>query len=168
MKNNLTLIRGGHAHSNTSMFTGATVWDTDAGASSSILADGLGKARDKWLNSVCSRLRELDVLSEGWDGYGAPAIENPTISFTAILLYAVWQEALALPMPAITPMSDGSIMVEWRSGTHELTTEVSGPNCVHVFLEDLGSEVVEEFQTTSDFKKVSDALEKCIRLQAVA
>ena len=80
--------------------------------------------RDEWFSRVCNRLDEIAKLGAGWDGYGAPPIENLNRHFAAMLLSGVSAEVRAMPFPAITPMSDGGIMIEWESATHEFTVEV--------------------------------------------
>ncbi len=65
-------------------------------------------------------------------------------------------------------MSDGSIMVEWRSAFYELTLEVHGPNNVSVLFENLQSGAIQEFWTSSDFSKIMEALDQSNGIQAVA
>jgi hypothetical protein len=60
-------------------------------------------------------------------------------------------------------------MIEWRTRTHEITVEVISTNDVDVLVEILPTGAIEEFHVTSDFSKISDALEQSTRpLHAVA
>jgi len=119
-----------------------------------------GTERDDWSDKVCRRLAEIGKLLPGWDGYRATSIPNGTVNFTLLLLGHVSAEANALAFPAITPMSNGAIMIEWRTRTHEITVEVNDINDVDVLLEVLATGYKDEFHVTSDFAKISDALEQ--------
>ena len=124
--------------------------------------------KDDWFERVCLRLAEIDNLAQGWDGYGSDRLSKATVNFAAMLLATVWSEAIAVPFPAITPMSNGAIMIEWCSPTHELTLEIKSPNDVDVLFEELDSKNIEEFHITSNFLKISEALEKSVRLAHAA
>ena len=76
-----------------------------------------------------------------------------------MLLANVWEEARSLSFPVISPMSNGSVMIEWRSPNNELTVEVNNPNDVDVLVENLVTGQATEFHVTSDFAKISEALE---------
>src|SRR3981081_3164256 len=148
------IIHGGLAQSNTSM-----VPTTETGAdepSNTSMGDGGRKEKDGWFDKVCHRLGEIDSLKPGWDGYGADRFPKTTVNFAAMVLAAVWSEASALPFPHISPMSNGAIMVEGRSPTHELTIEVNGPNDVEVIFEELSSGKMDEFHVSSNFLQISN------------
>jgi len=116
--------------------------------------------RDEWFALACHRLAEIDNLAAGWDGYGSDRISKPTMNFAAMLLANVWEEARSLPFPAISPMSNGAIMIEWRSPISEVTVEVNNPNDVDVLVETLATGHTNEFHVTSNFAKLSEALEQ--------
>jgi hypothetical protein len=116
--------------------------------------------QDDWYEKVCKRLTEIGKLLPGWDGYKAPGISSNTVHFASLLLGSVSAEARPLSLPAVTPMSSGAIMIEWRTRTHELTVEVNNINNVDVMLEVLATGQVEEFEVESDFARISDALEQ--------
>jgi hypothetical protein len=162
------VVHGGLAQSNTSMVpTTNRVFDEPP--YSSMMSDGGHPDKDGWFEKVCHRLAEIDALRRGWDSYGADRFPKTTVNFAAMVLAAVWSEAIALPFPNISPMSNGAIMVEWRSPTHELTLEVNGPNNVDVLFEELSSGKTEEFHVSSNFLQISDALElSAQRVRAVA
>lgn len=116
--------------------------------------------RDDWSDNVCSRLAEIGRLPPGWDGYRANSIPDRTVNFALLLLGHVSAEANTMAFPAITPMSNGAIMIEWRTRTHEITVEVNDINDVCVLLEVLATGHTDEIHVTSDFSKISDALEQ--------
>jgi hypothetical protein len=119
---------------------------------------------DWWSERVCSRFEEIDKLQLGWDGYGAAPIAKSIMNFALLLLGNVRNEARVMAFPSINPMSNGSIMIEWRTGTHEVTVEVNNTNDVDVLIDVLSTGAGEEFHVTSDFSRISDALEQSTRL----
>lgn len=128
-----------------------------------------GAFSDGWSQKICERFEEIDMLQPGWDGYGADRIAKSTFNFALLLLGNVQDEAGGLAMPSISPMSNGSIMIEWRTQTHEITVEVNNTNDVDVLVEVLGTGKTEEFHVTSDFSEISDLLEQSARpVHAVA
>jgi hypothetical protein len=124
---------------------------------------------DDWLDKICRRFEEIGKLQAGWDGYGAPPVANSTMNFALLLLGNVRDEAQPIAFPSINPMSNGAIMIEWRTGTREITIEVNNTNDVDVLIEILSTGAAEEFHVTSDFSTISDALEQSIKpVHAVA
>jgi hypothetical protein len=167
-RESFTIIHGGLAQSNTSMVP-TTNSVPDEPSNASMMGDGGRPEKDGWFDRVCHRLAEIDALKPGWDSYGADRFPKTTVNFTAMVLAAVWSEASPLPFPNISPMSNGAIMVEWRSPTHELTLEVNGPNDVDVLFEELSTGKTDAFHVTSNFLHISDALELgAQRVRAVA
>jgi hypothetical protein len=122
---------------------------------------------DDWSDKVCTRFEEIGKLRADWDGYGAPAIAKSTMHFALLLLGNVRDEAKTFP--SINPMSNGAIMIEWRTRTHEITVEVNNTNDVDVLVEVLPTGATEEFHVTNDFSRISDVLEQSTRpVHAVA
>jgi len=154
------IIHGGLVQSNSSMATSAITGATDDVSNTSMMGENGRLEKDDWFDKVCLRLADIDNLRLGWDGYGSDKFAKTTVNFAAMLLATVWSEASALPFPMITPMSNGAIMIEWRSPTHELTVEVNSPNDVDVLFEELATGLVEEFHATSNFLRIGEALEQ--------
>ncbi len=149
----------------TSMETLSTA-TADEATTTSMVASAL---TDDWSAEVCKRFEEIDNLQPGWDGYKADRISKSTMNFALLLLGEVKNEASVLAFPSINPMSNGSIMIEWRTRTHELTVEVNNTNDVDVLIEVLATGGTEEFHITSEFAKISEALEQSTRpVHAVA
>jgi hypothetical protein len=91
------------------------------------------------------------------------------MNFALLLLGNIKDEASGLTFPSINPMSNGAIMIEWRTRTHEITVEVNNTNDVDVLVEDLATGAPLEFHVTSDFAKISDVLEQSAKpVRAVA
>jgi hypothetical protein len=135
---------------------------TEEAANSSMFGDSSRQSKDKWFHAICAKLEHIDALEVGWDGYGAEKIPKTTIHFAAMLLGSVWAESLPLGVPAITPMSNGAISIEWRSASKEVTAEVIGANSVEVLVEDLVAGSTDEFHITSNFTRISEALERSV------
>jgi hypothetical protein len=163
----LKLIREQHAEVvATSILSLRSVTADDAANTSMVAAES---HVDGWSEKVCNRFEEIEKLEQGWDGYGAPPIAKPTMNFELLLLGNILNEARAIAFPSINPMSNGSIIIEWRTLTHEITVEVNNTNDVDVLVELLPTGAVEEFHITSDFSRISDALEQSTRpVHAVA
>ena len=128
-----------------------------------------GDVSDSWWEKICNRFEEIDKLRPGWDGYNADRIAKSTMIFASLLLGNVHDETKRLAFPSINPMSNGSIIIEWRTRTHEITVEVNNTNDVDLLVESLATGVTSEFHVTSDFSKISDVLEQSTRpVHAVA
>jgi hypothetical protein len=124
---------------------------------------------DGWWKKICNRFDEIDKLAFGWDGYGADRIAKSTMIFSSLLLGNVHDEAKRLSFPSINPMSNGSIIIEWRTKSHEITVEVNNTNDVDLLVESLATGATSQFHISSDFSKISDVLEESIRpVHAVA
>ena len=135
---------------------------TTSMATADVSIDGL-------LEKVCNRFEEIGELQLGWDGYGGPPIAKSTLHFALLLFGNVFREASAIAFPSINPMSNGSIIIEWRARTHEITVEVNNTNDVDVLVEVLATGATEEFHVTSDFSRINDVLEQSTRpVHAVA
>jgi len=118
---------------------------------------------DSWWKKICCRFDEIDKLPPGWDGYDADRIAKSTMIFSSLLLGNVYDEAKRLSFPSINPMSNGSIIIEWRTKSHEITVEVNNTNDVDLLIESLATGATSQFHITSDFSKISDVLEESIR-----
>lgn len=78
--------------------------------------------RSFWQAEIRRRMNNLLDLNEGWDGYDAPGIPSQTAMFSVQILEQLWRPGLSLP--DISPMSDGSIMLEWFKDDAVLTIEI--------------------------------------------
>lgn len=71
------------------------------------------------------KLNEMAALQEGWNSYKAKAISPEIIALVKKFLTE----------PAIVPLSDGGILLEWQIGPQVLTLEFSGDHGFHIHLE---------------------------------
>lgn len=74
-----------------------------------------------WFSDVVGRLEQYRSYGENWNGYGEKAITVEAVLYTVSLLVEV---AMDGPEPAVVPMSDGGIQVEWYYGETEIEIEV--------------------------------------------
>ena len=77
--------------------------------------------RPPWFGAVVERLGQYLSLGEDWNGYGENAITTQAVVRTVNLLTQV---AMKGPAPAVVPMSDGGIQIEWHYGGTEIEIEV--------------------------------------------
>lgn len=76
-----------------------------------------------WIRSAVARVSSLTALAPGWDSYGAPPVEADSALQAVEFLLGV---ALPhLPPPAIVPLSDGGIQLEWHEGGVDLEISFS-------------------------------------------
>ncbi len=83
-------------------------------------------ARTPWLEPVVQRMAALVALPEGWDSYGAPALDAKLL-FAALDLLARTMSA-DTPAPAVIPTSQGGVQLEWHRSGIDLEVEVLSPN----------------------------------------
>lgn len=74
-----------------------------------------------WFDDVVERLGQYLSYGENWNGYGENAITGQAVARTVRLLMEV---AMDGPEPAVVPMSDGGIQIEWHYGGTEIEIEV--------------------------------------------
>ena len=74
-----------------------------------------------WFGGVVERLGQYLSYGENWNGYGEKAITGQAVARTMSLLMNVARDG---PKPAVVPMSDGGIQIEWYYGGTEIEIEV--------------------------------------------
>lgn len=75
-----------------------------------------------WLYPVLDRLQHLSKLTEGWDSYGGHYPSDESI-FTALVVMSHVLEYDS-SAPAIVPLSEGGVQVEWYGNGEELEIRV--------------------------------------------
>ena len=102
-----------------------------APASLSTRAPGLAGA---WLSDLQQQLGQLLQLSEGWDSYSAEPISR----------HAAWEVLRFLsvapaisPSPALVPVNDGSLQLEWHREQIDLEIRFCADGRIEAFFEDL-------------------------------
>jgi hypothetical protein len=89
-----------------------------------IIDEYFGKFRD-----LCSSLDHIRNLPEDWDGEGAPAYGEETITRATGFLLSFIRDVydsyhLRLPLPKILPGPDGSIDIHWKGADFELLLNI--------------------------------------------
>lgn len=94
-----------------------------------------------WLRSAITRIEDLTALAAGWDGYEASAIDaGVALQAVRFLLDHAYP---AVPQPAIVPLADGGIQIEWHQGGIDLEISFSDQES-GVFVEDHHTSLIEE------------------------
>ena len=67
-----------------------------------------------WLRGAVAQVEELTALAANWDTYGAaPIAAGPATQAVKFLLDNAYSE---LAPPAVVPLSDGGVQLEWHRG----------------------------------------------------
>ena len=77
-----------------------------------------------WITPTTSTLSGLLNLPENWDSYGAQRIQEATVVKVLKLLAQIL--GINSPPPAVVPLSDGGIQIEWHRKQQDLEI------CFHV------------------------------------
>lgn len=84
------------------------------------------------MSQALARINQLASLDEGWDSYGARAVQ-PDSAIHAVRLLAAVISAGA-PLPEIVPTTEGGIQLEWHRSGADLELEITPRSAVEVFL----------------------------------
>ena len=68
----------------------------------------------KWYGEALERMNRLTDLAAGWNGYDAREVKGDTAIEAVTFLAKVAYPGIAAP--AIVPISDGGVQVEWHRG----------------------------------------------------
>lgn len=91
----------------------------------------------QWLGPVVTRLREVIHLPANWDSYGAA---EPSVDHAVDALQFLRRVMLpAAPPPAIVPLNDGGIQLEWHEGGLDFEATFSSGADRGFFLHDRAS-----------------------------
>jgi hypothetical protein len=97
-----------------------------------------------WIDAAEDKLRELLELEDGWDTYGAPAIESDTVQAASILLRMLARAVRDLPMPSIVPTAAGGVEIEWSTPADDVVASLElVPGGTLVLYHDDGDQEVE-------------------------
>lgn len=102
---------------------------------------------DEQLKALTARLRELLQLEDGWDSYGARALQRYLVE--AGLRFVEPLLSADVDAPHLVPTSRGGIQFEWHVGNRELEIEVVGSDRFELFFEDEDTGEVVERQVAS-------------------
>lgn len=88
-----------------------------------------------WIDAVDIEIKELLLLSEGWDGAAAYPVSNEAVSKARRLAAGISEALPDLQPPTVTPSIDGCVVLEWHSPNRHIDFTV-GRDSIEVFYED--------------------------------
>ena len=111
-----------------------------------------------WRDAAFARLLQLGNLQTGWDGhYGKPLDEGISTMAAALLeRFESWRA----PMPAIMPLSDGGVQIEWHRKGWDIEIEMVSKGEINVFAHDILNGVEDNFLLSDDVDRVKSILKK--------
>ncbi len=81
--------------------------------------------RDAEYQCLLAHIKSLKGLSENWDGYGAEAISQKAVSSTLFIISLLNNPQFhGLPLPEISPETNGTISMSWESSKGEAYLEI--------------------------------------------
>ena len=115
-------------------------------------------AAANWLDAATGRLLHLGSLQPGWDGhYGKPLDEDISTMAAALLaLFDSWKA----PMPAIMPLSDGGLQIEWHRKGWDIEIEMMSKGEINIFAHDISRGVEDNFPWSGNVDRVHSILKK--------
>lgn len=91
--------------------------------------------QSSWIHAVDIEIKELLLLSEGWDGIAAYPVSVEAVSDARRLAAQISEALPALRQPTVTPSIDGCVVLEWHSPSRHFDFTV-GRASIEVFYED--------------------------------
>lgn len=111
---------------------------TAAASTREVLPVGSDASRDLvpgWIHAFINRVVELGQRSDGWDSYGARALQYPavevTIEFLSLFAYAIQSD----PMMSLT--TEGGLLLAWQNSAGIVEVVMEPDAEPHVLYEDL-------------------------------
>ncbi len=87
-----------------------------------------GTAREEF----AARIAELGGLADGWDSYGARAIDRRALRVGQMI--AERALTLTLPLPRLLAVPSGGVQVEWSVGPVDLELEIEPGGAAAIFI----------------------------------
>jgi hypothetical protein len=84
-----------------------------------------GPTDNRWEIDIFHRLRELSVLEENWDSYGARPLRAEAAIFAMLVLGNAMRPTT--PCPQLVPLPDGGVQLEWHEKGIDLELSISAP-----------------------------------------
>ena len=86
-----------------------------------------------WLGDAVAHIEELTSLAPGWDSYDSKPVDaGAAMGAVRFLLGSAYAD---LPAPAIVPIADGGVQIEWHRGGIDLEVSFSDGSPT-IFVED--------------------------------
>jgi len=115
--------------------------------------------RTDWQREAERRLVQLIRLRPGWDGHqGKPA--NLTIAEYAYILLEALLSRHNIPLPTISPLSYGGLMLEWHRKGWDIEIEIDAPGSLQVYTRELSSGVEDEVRLGRRLDRLRDIVGK--------
>lgn len=90
-----------------------------------------------WFSAAIARIAELFELGENWDGYqGRPIAVEHALNAVGFLLRVMSPDT---PAPAIVPLSDGGVQLEWHQGGLDIEATFTSDDDRGLYWEELNS-----------------------------
>ena len=80
-----------------------------------------------------NRLNELANLPNGWDGYNGLPAQRAAVEYARCIMDEIREYTLIFP--AIVPLSDGGLQLEWFVGAHEIEVTIAPDGSAQVYFE---------------------------------
>ena len=115
--------------------------------------------RTDWQRPAERKLLELLRLPHGWDGHsGKPT--NPVIAEYTYRLLEILMLRQGVPLPIITPLSYGGIIIEWHRKGWDIEIEIDAPASHHVFARELATGKENSYRLGLRLKELGTTIEK--------
>ncbi len=115
--------------------------------------------RSDWQHSAERRLSEIMRLQQGWDGHQGRPVE-PATAFYAFRLLEGLLVRPGVPLPSITPLSYGGLVLEWHRRGWDIEIEIKAPLRLHVYSHELASGAEDELELGINVDALRDAVRK--------
>ncbi len=92
-------------------------------------------APPRWIDAVDIEIKELLLLSEGWDGIAAYSVSTDAVDIARRLAAEICEAVPALRRPTVTPSINGRVVLEWHWSDRHVDFTV-GRDSIEVFVED--------------------------------
>jgi hypothetical protein len=110
-----------------------------------------------WLNGVILKLDAIARLPNGWDSYGAPAIEIAAIARTIDTINEVMMEFDGIN-PSVVPTAHGGVQIEFHTDLEDLEITIAGSVVTASY-----EERQRGIQWDSDLRQVRDELREILK-----
>jgi hypothetical protein len=117
----------------------------------SSIGEGVNRASDvtafssyHWQSKAAQRLADLLRLPTGWDGHLGRPVSPPIADYAFQLLQRLMLRP-GLPVPSITPLAYGGIMLEWHRLGWDVEIEIDAPTSHHVYTYEIASQTGDQF-----------------------
>jgi hypothetical protein len=115
--------------------------------------------RTDWQRVAERRLNEVIRLPVGWDGHQGKPVEATIATYAFGLLEALLTMP-GVPLPSITPLSYGGLVLEWHRKGWDVEIEIDAPSSHHVYTRELALGIEKEFWLGLQLRQLLDVLKQ--------